>query len=43
VKADEVSRNTEKYYHGAHRYMSQVAWNHLKEMMTRKKKLYEKE
>jgi hypothetical protein len=30
VKADEVSRKSEKYYHSADRYMSHVAWNHLK-------------
>jgi hypothetical protein len=30
VKADEVSRNTEKYYQAAHRYLSPFAWNHLK-------------
>ncbi|KAL1794304.1 hypothetical protein ACET3X_007725 [Alternaria dauci] len=43
VKADEVSRKSEKYYHSADRYLSQVAWGHLKDKMTRKKKLYEKE
>jgi hypothetical protein len=25
-----VSRKSEKYYHSADRYMSHVAWNHLK-------------
>jgi hypothetical protein len=43
VKADEVERIPEKYHHHAHRYLSQVAWQDLKEMMTRKEKLYEKD
>jgi hypothetical protein len=42
VKADEVERVPEKYHHHAQRFLTQLAWNDLKEMMMRKKKLYEK-
>ncbi|KAI4945055.1 hypothetical protein J4E91_008031 [Alternaria rosae] len=43
IKADEVERESEKYHHRADRFLSTMAWHDLKEMMTRKDKLYVKE